>query len=147
MILPVTLTVTAACAIINMWLAAGLVRGRLRGKVMIGDGGNPAVQAGMRAHANFIEYAPIVLILIALIELARGPVTWLWVAGVVFVLARLAHPIGMARAAPNPFRAGGALLTWVVMLALAVWALVIALETPRAVPTTTLVPVVVTPGA
>ena len=131
MILPVTLTIAAACAVINIWLAVRLVRGRLRDKILTGDGGDPAMVAGMRAHANFIEYAPIVLILMGLVELARGPQVALWVIGVVFVLARIAHPLGMARQTSNSLRAGGALGTWVVTLLLAGWALAIAFDSPR----------------
>jgi uncharacterized membrane protein YecN with MAPEG domain len=136
MLLPVTLVIAAACAVVNIWLAMRLVRGRLKGQVMVGDGGDRAMEAGMRAHANFTEYTPIVLILIALIELARGPLVALWVIGAIYVLARIAHPIGMTRAAPNPFRAGGAVATWIVTLVLAGWALAIAIEAPRGMPTT-----------
>lgn len=128
MLLPVTLAIAAACGVINIWLAARLVRGRIRGKVGIGDGGDPAVLSGMRAHANFIEYAPIVLILMALIELARGPHIALWILGAIFVLARIAHPLGMARPAPNPLRAAGALGTWIVTLIFVGWALAIAVD-------------------
>ncbi|WBH18267.1 MAPEG family protein [Sphingomonas radiodurans] len=138
--LPVTLVIAAACGVINIWLALRLVRGRLKGKVLMGDGGDPAMEAGMRSHANFIEYAPIVLILMALIELARGPLLALWVIGALFVLSRIAHPLGMSRPAPNPFRAGGALITWAVTLLLAGWALAIAIESPRTMPTS-IVPV------
>ncbi|MCC2981437.1 MAPEG family protein [Sphingomonas sp. IC4-52] len=127
MVLPVTLVIAAACAVINIWLAVRLVRGRLKGKVMVGDGGDPAMLSGMRAHANFVEYAPIVLILMALIELARGPQVALWIIGAVFVVARIAHPLGMGRSAPNPMRAGGAMATWIVTLVLAGWALAIVL--------------------
>lgn len=146
MVLPVTLVIAAACGVINIWLAMRLVRGRLRGKVLVGDGGDPGMLAGMRAHANFTEYAPIALILLALIELARGPDTWLWLLGALFVLARIAHPLGMARPAPNPLRAGGALLTWIVTLLLAGWAMAIALDTPR-LPSATIVPVESAPRA
>ncbi|MGF2076046.1 MAPEG family protein, partial [Enterococcus casseliflavus] len=79
-------------------------RGRLKGQVMVGDGGAGPLQAQMRAHANFTEYAPFVLVLLGAIELAGGSPTWLWIAGVLFVLARVAHPLGMDRPAPNPFR-------------------------------------------
>ena len=127
MVLPVTLVIAAACAVINIWLAVRLVRGRVKAKVMVGDGGDPALLSGMRAHANFVEYAPIVLILMALIELARGPQMALWIIGAVFVLARIAHPLGMGRSAPNPFRAVGAVGTWIVTLVLAGWALAIVL--------------------
>lgn len=147
MLLPVTLVIAAACAVINIWLAARLTRGRLKGKVMVGDGGDPAMEAAMRAHANFIEYAPIVLIMMALIELASGSSVILWAIGAVFVLARIAHPLGMSRPSPNPLRAGGALVTWVVTLLLAGWALAIAIDSPLISPTTTIVPIDGTPRA
>jgi uncharacterized membrane protein YecN with MAPEG domain len=144
--LPVTLVIAAACGVINIWLALRLVRGRLRDKILTGDGGDPAMIAGMRAHSNFTEYAPIVLILMALIELARGPLVALWAIGAVFVLARIAHPLGMARNTSNGLRAGGALVTWVVTLILAGWALAIVVGSPMT-GTTTIVPVEATPSA
>jgi len=128
--LPVTLTIAAACGIMNLWLAARVVPGRMKG-VMVGDGGDDRLLATMRAHANFAEYAPIVLILIAAIELSGGSQTWLWVAGAVFVVGRLAHAFGMTRKAPNPLRAGGILPTWLVTLVLAVWALTLAYDATR----------------
>ncbi|QKR99025.1 MAPEG family protein [Sphingomonas sp. CL5.1] len=127
MLLPVTLVLAAACGLINLWLGLRLVRGRMQG-VMLGDGGKPEMLAGMRAHANFAEYAPFVLILTGLIELARGPSLWLWVLTVVFVIARIAHPIGIMRPAPNPLRATGAVGTWIVTAILAGWALTIAYQ-------------------
>ena len=123
MMLPVTLVTAAAAAIINLWLAFGVSRIRVASKVSLGHGGDPALEARVRAHANFVEYAPFVLILVGAIELARGPGWWLWVLASAFLLARLAHGIGMTRPAPNPLRAGGALVTWVVLAALALWAL------------------------
>lgn len=126
MLLPVTLVIAAAAAVLNIWLALRTSVGRIRGKVLIGDGGDEAMQARMRAHANFAEYAPFVLILIALIELAGGSTVGLWLLGTAFILARIAQGFGMVRAAPNSLRAGGAMLTWVVLAGLAGWALVIA---------------------
>lgn len=126
--IPVTLSVAAACALINLWLALRLSSGRIRGKVLVGDGGDPRLQAGMRAHANFVEYAPFVLILVAGIELSGGSRTWLQVAGTAFVIARIAHPIGMIRGGTNVFRAGGILVTWAVLALLAGWAATIAYQ-------------------
>ncbi|GAA3256566.1 hypothetical protein GCM10020258_16180 [Sphingomonas yabuuchiae] len=80
--------------------------GRFRGKVMIGDGGDSRLVAGMRAQANFVEYAPFVLILMGLIELGGGSAFWLWIAGGAFILARIGHGWGMMRPAPNIGRAG-----------------------------------------
>ena len=138
MLLSVTLAIAAACGAINLWLALRLVPGRMNG-IPLGDGGAPAMLIGMRSHANFVEYAPFVLILMALIELARGPSVWLWALGVAFVLARIAHPIGMARQGTNVFRAGGALTTWVVTALLAGWAIAIAVQA-QSLPTVTTIP-------
>ena len=87
------------------------------GKVLVGDGDNPVLLCRMRAQANFVEYTPFVLILMALIELAGGPKPWLWAIGIVYVLARIAHAFGMdRRRMPNPMRAAGAATTWAILL-------------------------------
>jgi uncharacterized protein len=127
MVLPVTLTIAAAAALLNLWLGLRITAARVRDKVLVGDGGLAPMTARMRAHANFAEYAPFVLILLALVELAGGWPTGLWIAGALFVVARVAHAFGMDRASANPLRAGGALVTWLVLAALAGWALAIAL--------------------
>ncbi len=128
MILPVTLTIAAAAAVVNLWLAFRIVPMRLKDNVLIGDDGNQRLQARMRAHANFTEYAPFILILLGLIELAGGSTLWLWIAGAVFVIARIAHAFGMDRTTSSVPRAGGALATWALMAVLAGWALTIAYQ-------------------
>ena len=128
MILPVTLTIAAAAAVVNLWLAFRIVPIRVKDKVLLGDNGNALLQGRMRAHANFTEYAPFILILLGLIELAGGSTMWLWIAGVVFVIARVAHAFGMDRVTSSVPRAGGALATWALMAVLACWALAIAYQ-------------------
>jgi uncharacterized protein len=115
-LLPATLATAAACALLAVWLGVRVSQVRVKHKVLVGDGGDPLVLARMRAHANFVEYAPFVLILLGLIELAKGPAVHLWAYGAVFVLARVAHGIGMERS-----RAGrmiGILVTWALLLLL-----------------------------
>ena len=126
MILPVTLTIAAATAVLNLWLAFRIVPTRLKDKVLVGDNDDLRLRSRMRAHANFAEYAPFVLILMGLIELAGASPFWLWVAGIAFVLARVAHGLGMDRTTSNPLRAAGALVTWVLLAVLAGWAIAIA---------------------
>ncbi|HWH16715.1 MAG TPA: MAPEG family protein [Allosphingosinicella sp.] len=126
MILPITLTIAGACALISIWLGLRVSQLRLRHKISIGDGGNETVRTRMRAHANFAEYTPIFLILLALIELAHGSAISLWIAGILFVVGRLLHPFGMDRPAPNPLRMAGAGLSWAVLLALAACAIATA---------------------
>lgn len=129
--LPVSLTFAAASALLSLWLAYRIVRIRIAGKVMVGDGANPLLLARMRAQANFVEYTPFVLILVALIELAGGPATWLRGVALVYIVARVFHAFGMDKAEmPNPLRAIGALTTWAILLGLSVWAIWVASHLP-----------------
>jgi hypothetical protein len=122
MFLPITLTIGGACALLSIWLAIRVSHVRRLNSVSIGDGGNAVVATRMRAHANFAEYTPIFLILLAAVELAVGANMWLWGIAILFVLSRLAHPFGMDRPAPNALRMAGVALTWLALLALGVWA-------------------------
>lgn len=75
----------------------------------------------MRAHAKLVEYAPFVLALMALIELARGTSPTLGVTVAVVVVARIAHPIGMDLLRSDVAWAGGAILTWLELAFLVGW--------------------------
>ena len=126
MIVPVTLAMTAAAAFLNVWLAVRIGRVRLRDNAPHGDAGNPLLGRRMRAHSNFVEYTPFVLLLILAIELSAGSSLWLLGAGLLYMLARVAHGIGMdIEATPNPWRAGGITVTMLVLIALAIWAVVL----------------------
>lgn len=133
MILPITLTIAGAAALLNIWLGARVSQVRLARKVSVGDGGDAGLVGRMRAHANFTEYTPFFLILLALIELAQGPQLWLWIVAILFILARIAHAFGMDRPSPNAFRAGGIIVTMLVLLGLALYAIAIPYfsEPPR----------------
>ncbi|MBB3982472.1 hypothetical protein GGR44_002135 [Sphingobium fontiphilum] len=123
MMLPIALTFGAGCALLNIWLGWRCAQVRIRGKVLHGDGGDPLLARRMRAHANFIEYTPITLLLLLLVELAWGESPWLWGAGAIYLLARIAHAFGMDADKPTPARGGGIMATWLVTIGLALAAL------------------------
>lgn len=126
MLFPITLTAAAALALINLWLGFRCGRVRISEKIFVGDGGSDLLRTRMRAQSNFTEYVPITLILMGLVEAGAGvdAYPWLYILAALFIVARLAHPLGMERPVPNPLRAGGMLVTMLVTLALAVWGLV-----------------------
>lgn len=123
MILPITLTIAGAAALVNIWLMVRVGQVRTSEKVNIGDGGNDKVIRRMRAHANYGESLPIVLILIAAIELASGSPSWLWVVGGVYMLGRVAHGIGMDGGKLGKGRMVGTILTLLIMLGLGAYAI------------------------
>ena len=127
-ILPVTLVTAAAAALINFWLAMRVGNLRVSEKVMVGDGGNERILTRMRAHANLAEYAPFVLILLGLIELAEGTSIWLWIASAVFIAGRLLHVFGMDGWKPG--RMIGIIATWLVLVGLAIWAAILPFHQP-----------------
>ena len=68
-------------------------------KVSLGDDGGKHEQLTrtLRAHGNFTEYVPLVLILMALAELAQAPVLLVHAIGVVILVGRLMHAYGISQ--------------------------------------------------
>ncbi|MGB5484833.1 MAPEG family protein [Parasphingorhabdus sp.] len=124
MILPITLTVVGAAALINIWLMIRVGQVRTSEKVSIGDGGNENVIRRMRAHSNYIESAPFVVLLVAAIELASitSP-TWLWIVSGLFLLGRVAHGVGMDDGKLGKGRMIGTIVTMLTLLGLGIYAI------------------------
>lgn len=127
MILPITLTAAGLAAIINIWLSIRVGQVRTSEKVSVGDGGNEAVIRRMRAHSNFIENAPFVVLLIAAIELAMGAgnPSWLWWVMAIFMLGRVAHGLGMDGGALAKGRMVGTIVTMLTLAGLGLYAVAI----------------------
>lgn len=123
-ILPITLSAAAIAALINFWLGMRIGQVRMRDKVSVGDGGNDQLLRRMRAQANFVEFTPFVLILIAAIELATGTSMWLWAVMSVYMLGRVAHGLGMEN--DSVLRRIGVMATMLIMVGLAGYALYVA---------------------
>lgn len=119
--LPVTALYTALLLLLMLALAVHVVRLRMREGISLGDENNRNLQKAMRAHANAAEYIPVVLIAMALLELAGTRAGMLWLYGGAFLLGRVLHAVGMLRPrSVNPLRQAGIVLSWLVMITLAV---------------------------
>jgi uncharacterized membrane protein YecN with MAPEG domain len=128
LMLPITLTMAAAAAFVHVWLAARCSMVRQRENILVGYGGNAVMTARMRAHANFAENTPLFLILLGLNELAGSSGRWLWWIGIAFILARVAHALGMDRRTANMLRIFGMTVSMLVLVILAISAIRLAYE-------------------
>ena len=126
-LLPVTLSTASLLSLVYLVLIVRI--GALRGKhrISIGDGGRADLLMRMRTQANFVEYVPLLLVFMALLESAGANPQILAVSGTLLVLFRILHALGMPRPAPNAYRAIGAGGTVLLLLGASVWGLVIVL--------------------
>ena len=97
-------------------LHVSLARGA--SKISMGDGGQTDLNLRIRAHANFNEYAPITLILLALAEHQGAPALVLHGAGLTLLATRGANFYGLTSANGYKVRYWGALATYVLLLIL-----------------------------
>jgi uncharacterized protein len=109
-------------------IVIGFGAGGLRGKlnISIGDGGNRDLLLAMRRHANFVEWVPQALILIALLEVNGVSKTAIHVFGASLVIARVCHAVGLKadtiRSLPRMIGAMGTVLLTAVA---SVWLIVL----------------------
>ena len=109
----------AVMGLLLLWLDVQV--GRLRGQTGISlyDGGNKELATAIRKQGNFTEHVPMVLVLMALVELNGAPAWLLNASGVALVVGRILHPMGLDyEKMSNPLRGIGVMLTLLVILAL-----------------------------
>lgn len=106
--------------LLGLWylvLSVRVILYRASAKINIGDGGDPMMLRRIRAHGNFSEYVPIILVLMGLLELGHAPAWELHGIGATLLLARLLH--GYAFSFTRnwvPGRFGGVVLTFLLLL-------------------------------
>lgn len=100
--MPITMLYAGALAFVLLALSVRVIQARGATKVFIGDGGNELMIRRMRGQANFVEYVPLILVLLALLEY-RGTAAWLLHAfGASLVVARVLHAYAFAFSAHFP---------------------------------------------
>ena len=101
---------------ITLGVLVGIQRPRL--KVSLGDGGHQSLIEANRRHMNWLENVPLLVVLLAIIEINGASSTWLHVLGGTLLAGRLIHPFGIsAEWAFRPARFVGTFLTQLVALA------------------------------
>jgi uncharacterized membrane protein YecN with MAPEG domain len=128
--MPITAFYAGLLSLVFLGLTLQVARARGRSKVNLGTGQDRMLERAVRAHANFSEFVPLALVLLALAE-GLGLAGWvLHLLGPVLVLARIAHAIGISREPDiTALRGLGAGLTLLVVLVAGL--ALLALAAPR----------------
>jgi hypothetical protein len=125
MLTPITALWTGLLGLLMLGLAMRVVRARVTEKVIFGDGGSAVLLQRIRVHGNFVEYVPMGIVLLLVLELNGARPLVLHSLGAGLFVARLLHAFGLSTSTgTTPGRFIGTILTWLVLLvgcALVVW--------------------------
>jgi len=114
----------AVLALLYTVLALQVGRLRQTNQASFGDNDSAQLRSAIRAHANFIEYVPIITLMVAMLEMAGASALRVHLLMGALLLSRLLHPLGMY-AKPNTLqfrvgRVGGITITLGLLVACAV---------------------------
>ncbi len=85
----------ALLGLLYIALSVRTLRMRKNLQIAVGDGGSAEMLRAMRVHANFAEYTPIALLLIAMAELNGVNALIIHALGAALLLGRLSHAWGV----------------------------------------------------
>ncbi|SET31999.1 MAPEG family protein [Thalassotalea agarivorans] len=104
-----------------MKLSFSVIKLRRQLQVGIGDGGESKLQKAIRVHANFSEYIPFALCLLAIYEFNVGNVLTTHIFGASLLISRILHAQGLMRSKGHSNgRFIGMAMLYLTMLVLAV---------------------------
>ncbi|MCF6196492.1 MAG: MAPEG family protein [Emcibacter sp.] len=115
--LQVTSLYAGILALIMVFLAYKTSARRREAKINLGTGGDVIMEKRSRAFGNFIEFVPMMILLMAIIEVQGHRPLIIHIFGIVTVAGRLFHAMGMSgvlKAVNGRFV--GAILTYLSLL-------------------------------
>ena len=112
----ITAFYAALLAVLFLVLSVRVIAWRREHRVEFGHGEDVELLRRLRVHANFAEYVPFTLLLMALAESMAPPHVLLHVAGLLLVAGRLLHAYGVSQFPPvMRYRVYGMWLTFVAL--------------------------------
>jgi uncharacterized membrane protein YecN with MAPEG domain len=128
----VTSIIAAVLTLIFVKLSFAVIGLRRKNQVGLGSGGHEDLERAIRAQANFAEYVPFGILLIACLELNGAPWWLVAIPGIALIIGRLIHAVGINEPPPNfNKRVLGMKFTFVTLISLAIlnlmWALYLLL--------------------
>ncbi|NHT77612.1 hypothetical protein G8E10_18025 [Rhizobiaceae bacterium CRRU44] len=118
--LPITSLFAAGFAVALVALSFPISLRRLKVGDMIGSSSDEQLQRRIRAQGNFIEYVPLGILVLSLVEAQAAPF-WIVIAiGTALATGRALHAVGMFSAS-GPIRGFGMIFTYLALLLAAGW--------------------------
>jgi uncharacterized membrane protein YecN with MAPEG domain len=127
MSIPITLTYASIFAIFALVLSfrAGTFRTKTGISVLYGEPQNMELAERVRVHQNFLEYVPVLLIVMGALEASGGSSLFLYVVGDLLIIFRIAHAMGLKHAnmahKGRAIGAGGTALLTLVTAGYGLW--------------------------
>lgn len=117
----ITAFYTSLLTFIFLFLSFNIIRLRFKHRVGLGDGGEKTLIKAIRIHANFAEYMPLALVLLASYELSGADPLLLHILGAILVLGRILHAVGLSKSIGTSMpRFISVISTFMVLLILAI---------------------------
>jgi uncharacterized protein len=114
--LQITAFYAALLAVLFIYLSVRVIGCRRERRVEFGHGEDFELLRRVRVHANFAEYVPFALLLMALAESMAPPDLVVHLAGLLLIAGRLLHAYGTSQSPPiTRYRVYGTGLTFAAM--------------------------------
>ncbi|KJY81775.1 membrane protein [Vibrio galatheae] len=81
----------AILASLMIWLSIQVIKQRRKAQVKYADGGVDALTIARSAHSNAVDYIPITLILMGVVEYNGASPWMIHICGLAFVIGRVLH--------------------------------------------------------
>jgi uncharacterized protein len=120
--LPITMLFSGLLGLLFMYHTVRVILVRRASHINLGIGDSDTLLRTVRIHGNFAEYVPMLLFIMALLELSAVSETALYAFGICVVVGRLLHFYGIySPATPGIARVIGMVLTFIPLVLGSVW--------------------------
>ena len=121
--IPITAIFAALLALMLVGISVRITALRAKKKISFSDGGDAELGAAIRVQGNFIEYVPLALALMGVIEWTGAAPGLVYAFGAVLLVARITHAFGLYSGVFKA-RVIGTSTTWLLLAAGAIAVLV-----------------------
>ena len=127
--LAITTLTASILSILYFSMSAKIIKLRKRYRISIGGAGHKDLEMAIRAHGNFAEYTPIVLLLMLCAEANKANGIMLLILAVLFILGRICHAYAFIFNKYHfKLRTIGMLLTFFILIYLSVLNVILLLS-------------------